>query len=72
VAYGVLRKDICSFGSQYAELAHKEFLDRVLLGIAVVNFRGRDEKNVEERIMKLRDVLPLKVFNRVDELRTQV
>jgi len=72
VAYGVLRKDICSFGPQYAELAHKEFLDRVLLGIAMINFRGRNEKNVEERIMKLRDVLPLKVFNRVNELRTKV
>jgi hypothetical protein len=72
VAYGVLRKDICSFGSQYAELAHKEFLDRVLLGIAVVNFRGRDARKVEEKLMKLSEVLPLRIFKRVDELRTLV
>ena len=72
VACALLRKDFCSFGNEYAEIANPQFLERVIKGIVAIRFaHAKTLEDVSRGNARLEELLPESLHSRIEPLRRE-
>ncbi len=68
MGYALLRKDMSSFGTEFAKACRPSFLERVVAGVIGMRFaRAQDEVEVQTGKSRLTELLPSAVYGLLEE-----